>query len=51
MKRFESITKPLMWSMGLLLVVLAAGCNQGSGPILGGVGLSPVADTTAPRII
>ena len=51
MKRFESITKPLMWSMGLLLVVLAAGCNQGSGPILGGVGLSPVIDTTAPRII
>ena len=51
MKRFESITKPLMWSMGLLLAALAAGCNQGSGPILGGAGLSPVTDTTAPRII
>ena len=52
MKRFECISKPLMWSMALLLALFAAGCNQGSGPILGGIGGSaPVADTTAPRII
>lgn len=53
MKRFESITKPLMWSMAMLLAVLAAGCNQGSAPILGGGGLGapgPVVDTTAPRV-
>ena len=52
MKRFESFTKPLMWSVSLLLVTLAAGCNQGSGPILG-TGGRPAAvapDTTAPRI-
>jgi hypothetical protein len=54
MKNFERITKPLMWAMALLLASLAAGCNQGSGPILGGGGLgipAPVVDTTAPRII
>ena len=30
MNRFESITKPLMWFMALLLVALAAGCGGGS---------------------
>jgi hypothetical protein len=49
MNRFESVTRPLMWSMALLLSALAAGCG-GQDPILGlggsggilGVGLSPV---------
>ena len=31
MNRFQSITKPLMWFMALLLVVLAAGCGGGGG--------------------
>lgn len=30
MNRFDSITKPLMWFMALLLVALAAGCGSGS---------------------
>ncbi|MHB1619581.1 MAG: Ig-like domain-containing protein [Sulfuricella sp.] len=38
MNRFESVTRPLMWFMALLLVALAAGCGGGSAgrdPILG----------------
>ena len=38
MNRFESVTRPLMWFMALLLVALAAGCGGGGGgrdPILG----------------
>lgn len=39
MNRFESITKPLMWSMALLLATLVAGCGSGGNdPILGGPG-------------
>lgn len=40
MKKFESVIEPLMWSMALLLVGLAAGCggNGGGDPILGGGG-------------
>ena len=35
MNRFESVTKPLMWSMALLLSALVAGCG-GNDPVLGG---------------
>lgn len=39
MNRFESVTRPLMWFMALLMVALAAGCGGGGGggrdPILG----------------
>lgn len=39
MNRFESITKPLTWSMALLLATLMAGCGSGGNdPILGGGG-------------
>jgi len=39
MNRFESVTKPLMWLMALLLTALVAGCGGGSqDPILGGGG-------------
>jgi hypothetical protein len=31
MNRFESVTKPLMWSMALLLVAFVAGCGGGGG--------------------
>lgn len=43
MNRYESFTKPLMWFMALLLAAFAAGCNDGSKPILGGVGVGGVA--------
>jgi hypothetical protein len=35
MNRFASVTKPLMWSMALLLSALAAGCGQSRDPVLG----------------
>src|SRR5450830_719884 len=41
MSRFESVTKPLMWFMTLLLVALVSGCGGGGGgkdPILGAGG-------------
>src|SRR5450830_1979881 len=41
MNRFESVTKPLMWFMTLLLVALVSGCGGGGGgkdPILGAGG-------------
>lgn len=55
MKRFESVTKPLMWFMAILLVAVAAGCGgsssstppkpaptaPGAGTGLGGVGKGP----------
>ncbi len=41
MSKFESLTKPLMWFMGLLLVASAAGCS-GSNPILGGGDINAV---------
>lgn len=31
MKKFESITKPVKWSMALLLVAVVAGCGGGGG--------------------
>lgn len=36
MKRLSSITKPLKWSMALLLVAVAAGCGGGGGSSAGG---------------
>jgi Ice-binding-like len=38
MNRNESVTKPLTWSMALLLAALVAGCGGGLDPILGGGG-------------
>ena len=40
MNRFESVTKPLMWFIALLLVAFTAGCGGGGGSegsIMGGV--------------
>lgn len=37
MNKFASVTKPLKWSMALLLATVAAGCGGGD-PILGGSG-------------
>lgn len=53
MNRFESVTKPLMWFMALLLAALAAGCGGGSGggsPILGAgtTGVAPTVTATVP---
>lgn len=54
MKRFESISKPLMWTMAMLLTVFVVGCSNGTDPILGGGGQGvpavAAADTTAPRV-
>lgn len=38
MNRFESVIKPLMWFMALLMAALAAGCGGGQSQILGGGG-------------
>jgi hypothetical protein len=38
MKRFEGVTKPLTWSITLLLAALLAGCGNDQDPILGGTG-------------
>jgi len=51
--RFERVTKPLMWSMALLLVAFVAGCSgRGNDPILGGIGvgagLAPTVTSTVP---
>jgi hypothetical protein len=56
MNKLKNFTKPLRWFSALLLIALAAGCNNSdSDPILGGsVGESAaivVADTSAPTII
>jgi hypothetical protein len=47
MNRFESVTKPMIWSTTLLLAAIVAGCGGGSGTP--GVGAGPVggACTTA----
>jgi len=46
----KTVTKPLMWSMAILLVVLTAGCGDPKGPILGAanVGLPPTVTAVAP---
>ena len=41
MNRFESVTKPLMWFMALLLAAFVAGCG-GQDPILGGGGVAGI---------
>jgi len=41
MKKFDSVTKPLMWFMALLLATVVAGCGSGDG--------NP-ADATAPTV-
>lgn len=56
MNKLKNFTTPLRWFSALLLIALAAGCNNnGSDPILGGsVGESApiaVADTSAPTMI
>ncbi len=43
MNRFESVNKPLMWLMALLLAAVVAGCG-------GGRGTAVIADTTAPTV-
>ena len=39
MKKFDSVSKPLMWFMAILLVAVAAGCGGGGGG--GGSGSTP----------
>ncbi len=54
MNRFESITRPLKWFMGLLMVALVAGCGGGGGgsPILGGGGApAPLTPATYVNLI
>lgn len=46
MNRFESVTKPLMWFMALLLVVFVAGCGGGDG--VGAASTITTPGTTAP---
>ena len=49
MSKFESLTKPLMWFMALLVAAFMAGCS-GSNPVLGGPdlpGLVSIAVTPA----
>lgn len=51
MNRFESVTKPVIWFMALLLAALTAGCGGGQGPILGsggGATLAPTVTAVAP---
>ena len=50
MNRFESVTKPLMGSMALLLVAFAAGCG-GNDPVLGGSVLGGIPGAPAGAII
>ena len=50
MNRFESVTKPLMGSMALLLVAFAAGCG-GNDPVLGGSVLAGIPGAPAGAII
>ena len=52
MNRFESVTKPVIWFMALLLAALAAGCGGGGGrdAILGTatIGLAPAVTIVSP---
>lgn len=55
MNRFESVTKPVIWFMALLLTALAAGCGGGGGrdAILGTtptVGIAPTVTAVAPLV-
>jgi hypothetical protein len=50
MNRFESVTKPLMWSTALLLVAFAAGCG-GNDPVLGGGGIAGIPGAPADAIL
>lgn len=50
MNRFDSITKPLMWSMALLLTAFMAGCG-GNDPILGGGGIGTIPGAPAGAIL
>src|SRR5450759_3146679 len=43
MNRFESITKPMIWSTTLLLAAIVAGCGGGSGTP--GAGPAPIGST------
>jgi len=44
MNRFESVTKPVMWFMALLLAALLTGCGGGDGAILGSGGAASSAN-------
>ena len=48
MNRIDSITKPLIGFVAILLTVLAAGCGGSSSPILGGGGAGVL---TRPRVL
>lgn len=52
MNKFESITKPKMWLVTLLLSAVMAGCSGGgSDPSVGGTaGLAPTVTTVAPLL-
>ncbi len=51
MNRFEGVTRPLKWSMALLLAALVAGCGNGSmDPILGGGGGRTTTGTGLPPV-
>lgn len=45
MNRFESVTKPLMWFMALLLVAFVAGCGGGDGGGVASITTTPGAGT------
>lgn len=53
MSRFASITRPLKWLSGLLLVAFVAGCGGGGGgsPILGGGGAGALTPSTLVDVI
>lgn len=52
MNRFESVTKPVIWFMALLLTALAAGCGGGGRDAILGViptvGIAPTVTAVAP---
>ncbi|WP_293640348.1 ice-binding family protein [Polaromonas sp.] len=52
MNRFQSLFKPLMWLMALLLAGFAAGCGGGGGNQIGAAaGASPSADAASGPIV
>ncbi|MCR4298321.1 MAG: Ig-like domain-containing protein, partial [Gallionella sp.] len=52
MNKFESVTKPKMWFVALLLSAVVAGCSGGGGdPGVGGTaGLAPMVTTATPLL-